>query len=307
MTEDRSESSPRIAAHPPRLAVPPRSMPPRPFDADPAVAPAPEAAPGAATDLEGAAVVVEQPLLVNVPPADPMDDLANLPVLLEALLFVSEHPVEETYLARALEVSGARVHQALEALARQLRESGRGVRLQRGPEGAQLVSAPEAAAKVELFLGLEANRKLSQAALETLAIVAYRQPVTRGQIDAIRGVSSDGAVATLRARSLIAPAGYAAGPGRPMLFQTTQRFLEHFGLERAGQLPPLPDEVDLPLAEIGEQLGLDAATVSAALAAPAAEVAALAAAAERVLAAEAAPSTDGPAEPAEPGAEAARA
>ena len=115
---------------------------------------------------------------------------------------------------------------------------------------------------------------MSTAALETLAIIAYRQPITRGQIDTIRGVSSDGAVATLRARALIAPAGYATGPGRPMLFQTTQRFLEHFGLERAGQLPPLPDEIDLPPGEIGEQLGLAEQDVVAALAAVEAEAAA---------------------------------
>ena len=273
MTEDRTEPAMR-------------TEPPRPFDA--------EAEPEVEAVIEEPEVeedpepeIVEQPMLVDVPPEDPMDDLENLPHLLEALLFVSDHPIEETYLARALEISGARVHQGLETLATQLRDGNRGIRLQRGPEGAQLVSSPEAAAKIELFLGLEASRKLSTAALETLAIIAYRQPVTRGQIDTIRGVSSDGAVATLRARGLIAPAGYATGPGRPMLFQTTQRFLEHFGLERAGQLPPLPDEIDLPVAEIGEQLGLDAETVTAALAAPAADVEALVEAVDSALAAEA--------------------
>ena len=267
-----------------------RTSPPRPFDAEPepeAPEGVPEADPAVDEDVLPEPEIVEQPRLVDVPPADPMDDLANLPLLLEALLFVADHPIEGTYLARALEVSGARVHQALDALATQLRESGRGIRLQIGPEGAQLVSAPEAAAKIELFLGLEANRRLSNAALETLAIVAYRQPVTRGQIDTIRGVNSDGAISTLRARGLIAPAGYASGPGRPMLFQTTQRFLEHFGLERAGQLPPLPDEIDLPAAEIGEQLGLDAEAVAAALAAPAADLEALAQAVDSALAAEA--------------------
>ncbi len=274
MTEDRTEPAMR-------------TEPPRPFDA--------EAEPEVEAVIEEPEVeedpepeIVEQPMLVDVPPEDPMDDLENLPHLLEALLFVSDHPIEETYLARALEISGARVHQGLETLATQLRDGNRGIRLQRGPEGAQLVSSPEAAAKIELFLGLEASRKLSTAALETLAIIAYRQPVTRGQIDTIRGVSSDGAVATLRARGLIAPAGYATGPGRPMLFQTTQRFLEHFGLERAGQLPPLPDEIDLPVAEIGEQLGLDAETVTAALAARAADVEALVEAVDSALAAEAA-------------------
>ena len=82
----------------------------------------------------------------------------------------------------------------------------------------------------------------------------------------MRGVSSDGAVQTLRARGLIEPAGYANGPGRPTLFRTTQRFLQHFGLERTGQLPPLPEEIDLPLSEIGAQLGLDEQAIADALA-----------------------------------------
>ena len=244
--------------------------PPRPFDADPEQAPLalpPE--PEQAEEPAGAApAVIEQ----RAAPAAgaPFENLAELPALLEALLFVADHPIEEPYLTRALEVTAGRLERALEALATVLREGQRGIRLQRGPAGVQLVSAPQAAAKVEYFLGLEATRRLSTAALETLAIVAYRQPVTRGQIDAIRGVSSDAAVATLRARELIAPAGYAPGPGRPVLFQTTQRFLEHFGLERAGQLPPLPEGIDLPPAEIGAQLGLNDETVAAALAMPAA-------------------------------------
>lgn len=196
---------------------------------------------------------------------EPFEDLSELPTLLEALLFVADHPVDVSYLSRAVDVSVTRVEHALDTLAESLRESKRGIRLQRGPSGVQLVSAPETAAQVERFLGLEANRRLSTAALETLAIIAYRQPITRGQIDAVRGVSSDGAVATLRARELIEPAGHAPGPGRPMLLRTTQRFLEHFGLERPGQLPPLPQDIDLPPTEIGEQLGLDEQAVAEAL------------------------------------------
>ncbi|MQC18281.1 MAG: SMC-Scp complex subunit ScpB [Chloroflexi bacterium] len=189
----------------------------------------------------------------------------QLPALLEALLFVADHPIDVPYLSRAVEVSQARVERALDDLAESLREAERGIRIQRGPEGVQLTTAPEAAAFVERFLGLEATRRLSTAALETLAIIAYRQPITRGQIDTIRGVSSDGAVATLRARDLIESAGHAPGPGRPMLFRTTGRFLEHFGLERPGQLPPLPEDIDLPPAEIQATLGLDEATVEEAL------------------------------------------
>jgi segregation and condensation protein B len=173
------------------------------------------------------------------------DDLPadELPALIEALLFVSDGPVEEAMLARALEASRRSVRKALDALGDALHGPGRGIRLQRGPQGAQLVTAVDAAEHVEHFLGLEGSRRLSTAALETLAIVAYRQPMTRALVETIRGVNSDGAIATLRARGLISDAGRAPGPGRPVLFVTTQRFLEHFGLEQADDLPPLPDDV----------------------------------------------------------------
>lgn len=184
----------------------------------------------------------------NSPPAPsgPPDPPAaeQLPALIEALLFVADGPVEPAALRRALGVRRAAVEGALRELGAQL--EGRGLRLQQGPDGVQLITAPLAAGYVEQFLGVEGGRKLSTAALETLAIVAYRQPVTRGQIDGIRGVSSDGALATLRARELVAVCGRADGPGRPALFATTQRFLEHFGLERAEDLPPLPADVPAP-------------------------------------------------------------
>jgi len=183
----------------------------------------------------------------------------SLSQLLEALLFVADEPIAPSALGRALDRTPRQIRRGLDDLADALREENRGVRLQQGPDGAQLVTAPEAANVVELFLGLEANRRLSNAALETLAIVAYRQPVTRHIIEQIRGVSSDGAVSTLRARGLIEGIGRAPGPGRPLLFSTTQRFLEHFGLERPDELPPLPDDVELPPEDSGAQLGLDAA------------------------------------------------
>ena len=257
---------------------PPR--PPRPFDAEPE----PEAieepvAEAPAEDVLPDPEVVDE----HAEPEQAFESFEGLPLVLESLLFVVDHAVEESYLARALDVTSTRIEKALDQLEETLREGQRGIRLQRGPEGVALVTAPEAAGRIEHFLGLEASRKLSTAALETLAIIAYRQPITRGQIDSIRGVSSDGAVATLRARALIAPAGYATGPGRPMLFQTTQRFLEHFGLERAGQLPPLPEEIDLPASEIGEQLGLAEQDVVNALAAVEQEAAAATEAGEIVV------------------------
>lgn len=180
----------------------------------------------------------------------------SLPAVLEALLFVADEPIAASALGRALELPASQVRRGLDDLAETLREGQRGVRLQQGPDGAQLVTAPDVAASVEHFLGLEANRRLSSAALETLAIVAYRQPVTRHLIEQIRGVNSDGSVATLRARGLIEGVGRAPGPGRPLLFATTQRFLEHFGLERPDELPPLPEDVELPPEMQGAQLAL---------------------------------------------------
>jgi len=246
-----------------------RSEPPRAFD-DEAAEPAGDAnASSEDDDAEDAEDAEPEPEVVadGVEPEAPeaFEDLDQLPALLEALLFVADHPIDVPYLSRAVEVSQARVERALDELSDALRESARGIRLQRGPSGVQLTSAPEAASFVERFLGLEATRRLSTAALETLAIIAYRQPITRGQIDTIRGVSSDGAVATLRARDLIESAGHAPGPGRPMLFRTTGRFLEHFGLERPGQLPPLPEDIDLPPSEIQATLGLDDAAIEEAL------------------------------------------
>ena len=170
-----------------------------------------------------------------------------LPGLVEALLFVADGPTAEPALARVLGVAPRALREALDAVAERL--AGHGVQLLRGPEGVQLVTAPEAAAAVEHFLGLESGRRLSTAALETLAVVAYRQPVTRAAIEAIRGTSSDAVLATLRARGLIVRVGRADSPGRPALYGTTQRFLEHFGLGQAGDLPGLD--------ELAERLGLE--------------------------------------------------
>ena len=192
----------------------------------------------------------------------------QLPALVEALLFVTDGPVEPATLARALGVTPGRVRRALDELREQLHD--RGVRLQLGPDGAQLVTAPHASEHVETFLGLEASRRLSTAALETMAIVAYRQPVTRATIESVRGVNSDGSIATLRSRALIEEAGRAPGPGRPALFVTTQRFLEHFGLERPQDLPELGDyelppadgTAPLPLHDVPRAPGVDGGATS---------------------------------------------
>jgi hypothetical protein len=104
----------------------------------------------------------------------------------------------------------------------------------------QLVTDPDFGPYVERFLGLESRQRLSGAALESLAIIAYKQPMTRAGVEQVRGVNSDGAIGSLIARGLVEEVGRAPGPGRPALLGTTLRFLEHFGLGKPSDLPPLP-------------------------------------------------------------------
>jgi segregation and condensation protein B len=163
--------------------------------------------------------------------------LLDLPAALEALLFVSAEPVAPLQLATVLELSVSAVEQGLKQLDGELQT--RGLRLQRHSGRVQLTTAPEMAETVERFLGLEATSRLSRAALETLAIVAYQQPVTRPYIEAVRGVSSDGVMKSLLGKGLVQEVGRAEGPGRPILYGTTTDFLQHFGLNSLTELPPL--------------------------------------------------------------------
>ena len=171
---------------------------------------------------------------IRRPPPD------KLKPVLESLLFVAEGAVEIEVLARSLHTKAEEIEAALESLAEEYRQ--RGLRLQRSGDLVQIVTAPEAARYVESFLNMDHQQRLSTAGLETLAIIAYKQPITRAGIEAVRGVNSDGPVATLLARELIEEVGRATSPGRPALLGVTVRFLEHFGLERPDDLPALPEE-----------------------------------------------------------------
>ena len=165
-----------------------------------------------------------------------------LSVKLEAMLFVAAEPVATAQLAAALDVASSVVERGLNELDASL--ASRGLRLQRHAGRVQLTTAPELAELVERFLGLEATSHLSRAALETLAIIAYQQPVTRPQIDSIRGVNSDSMMKSLLSKGLILESGRADGPGRPILYSTTPEFLQHFGLNSILEMPPLakPEE-----------------------------------------------------------------
>ncbi len=166
--------------------------------------------------------------------------LDRLKLIVESVLFVADEPVEVATLARIAEARQEEVDRALDALATDCHS--RGVRLQRTGSAIQMVTAPETAPYVERFLGVDEDHRLSHAALETLAIIAYKQPITRTAIEAIRGVNCDRALASLKARGLIAEVGRGHGAGRPYLYGTTFRFLEYFGLEKPEDLPPLEEE-----------------------------------------------------------------
>ncbi len=168
--------------------------------------------------------------------------------LIESLLFVSGEPLSVAHLARLLDIPADAVETALERLADACR--GRGIRLQRHGDGVQLVSAPESAPIIARMLGRQISTRLSSAALETLAIVAYHQPLTRAQVEAIRGVDSSGVLRALLARNLIAEVGRQESAGRPILYATTPNFLHHFGLTSLDDLPALEH---LPYTEADDQ------------------------------------------------------
>jgi segregation and condensation protein B len=165
------------------------------------------------------------------------DGELSLAAKVESLLFVADAPVSVGRLAEALETTPGQIEQALADL--EGVTTGGGLRLQRAGNRVQLITAPEAALCIERFLGLEARTRLSRAALETLAIIAYRQPMTRPEIEVIRGVNSDSVLRTLLSVGLIEDVGRAPTVGRPILYGTTFEFLQHFGLRSMDELPPL--------------------------------------------------------------------
>ena len=159
---------------------------------------------------------------------------------LEAILLVVDEPVPAETLAQVLEVGMDEIEDGLLALAAEYVEQGRGFVLRRAGGGWRMYTDPGAAPYVERFVLHGRTGKLSQAALETLAIVAYKQPVTRADISEIRGVDADSGVRNLMARGLVEEVGRADAPGQPLLYGTTASFLEKLGLDDLSTLPALP-------------------------------------------------------------------
>lgn len=207
----------------------------------------PRSAPPTATDTP---VPTERELAGAALPASLLSP-EQLRSAVESLLFVAGRPLELAELRRLLAIDDKRLRAALDGLAAECERAGRGIRVQRQGEQAQFVSAPENARFVAALLGLPTQAKLTTAALETLAVVAYRQPITRSQIEFIRGVNSDRALASLIQYGLVMEVGRAATVGRPALFGTTHEFLGQFGLTSLDSLPK-PEFADVDAIEQGQ-------------------------------------------------------
>ena len=211
--------------------------------------------------------------------------MSTLAAAIEAILFSSNRPLRVRELQQVTDSDRTTIEHSLDELRDSL--THRGLMLQRHHDQVQLVTRPELAGYVRRALRPEVTGRLSTAAYETLAIVAYQQPVTRSKIEEIRGVNSDGVIGNLELRDLVKEVGRGTGPGQPKLYGTTIRFLQMLGLESLDDLP-FPDQEDLPEESAGSSSGEPGAPASAAEAPspgpPAAEVPA-----------DGAPATDAPA------------
>lgn len=176
---------------------------------------------------------------------------------LEALLFVSDEPLSESVLAQALDVDRRTAGSLCERLATELEARGSGLVMRNVAGGWRLFTHPDTAPAVERFVLSSRQARLTKAALETLAIVAYKQPVTRHQVSAIRGVNSDGVLRALADKGLIEEAGREETPGRPVLYGTTAGFLERLGLPSLASLPSLAPLLGADEQELGSDGGAD--------------------------------------------------
>ena len=189
-------------------------------------------------------------MIDDVQPAD------DLEVYYEALLFIAERPLTSAELGELAAVPRLQAEAALAALAERLDDDERGIRLQRHDDAWQLVTAPEVGARLAAYAAREEAR-LSPASLEALAVVAYRQPCTRGDVERVRGVDSDYVIRSLMHRRLVVEVGRRDTPGRPVLFGTTFTFLERFGLTSTDDLPPLSSEAAQLTALTGSAITAD--------------------------------------------------
>lgn len=189
---------------------------------------------------------------VDDPPLAPDTARADLAAAIEAILLVAHEPVAPELIAQLLECGTGWVEEICEELDARYRSGGHGFELVRVAGGYRYQTRPEQSAYVERFLLNEQRTRLSGAALETLAIVAYKQPISRAQIASIRGVDPDGVLRTLMAKGYVDEVGRDVGPGQAVLFGTTAMFLEKLGLDSLDELPPIAEFI--PGADVVEAL-----------------------------------------------------
>jgi segregation and condensation protein B len=181
-----------------------------------------------------------------MPDALPYDAIKRI---VESILFVADKPVEVSALARLTGADPRWIEEIVDALAEEYQVGG--LRVQRNASAVQIVTAPDTAPYVQTFLGIDENQRLTHGAIVALTIIAYKQPITRPALERILGKNCEWHVASLKARELITEVGRANAPGRPYLYGTTFRFLEHFGLEKPDDLPPLPELEIIPSTDAG--------------------------------------------------------
>lgn len=170
--------------------------------------------------------------------------------IIEALVFASSEPVRLREVAEILGIHEHTVRELLDDLINDYLQKRRGIQIVQIAGGYQFVTNPEYTDFIKKMKKTPRHTPLSQAALETLAIIAYRQPVTRAEIEALRGVSVDSSLSTLLERGLIEEKGRKDGPGRPILYATSGSFLKHFGLNDLSELPAMDDQIDDTAAEL---------------------------------------------------------
>lgn len=178
----------------------------------------------------------------------------SLTAALESLLFVADTSVEIGQFVKLFSLPGEAIETALSQLGDTLTAENRGIRLQVQNGRYRLVSSPAAANLIETFLNLDLSTRLSAPALESLSVIAYRQPVTRAQIEAVRGVDCGHVLRSLLQRGLIEESGRLETVGRPILYSVTEQFMQHFGLTTLNELPPLETTEAARLLEVTEMV-----------------------------------------------------
>jgi segregation and condensation protein B len=174
----------------------------------------------------------------------------QLKAILEALIFVSDNPISINQIKEVLEdVDEGWIRQAVQELNEEYQATSRSFSIQEIAGGFRMVTNPEFSPWLKAFYKSKVNQRLTRPSLETLAIIAYKQPVTKPEIEAIRGVNADGVITTLLERNLIRIAGRKDTAGRPLIYATTDEFLKHFGLKSLSEIPKLPEVQQLTEAE----------------------------------------------------------